>query len=468
MEAEAALAQREADLKTAQAAVAPAESELGVAQAKVTDAAIAASRAEALLSELARQEASAEAALKLKTTPMVRPASAGHTPKDELARVRQARTEAGRTKAEAALALQQAEQSLQDGQQRVADSRRSVATLAEEFQQRRNALGTLREQQGAAVAEGDAANASFLAALTAEERGQRVNPSPVATSDIPPDFLVLYRWHALSCPGLSWTVLAAIGSIESSHGRSQEPGVHSGKNFAGAMGPMQFLGPTWAAYGRDGDGDGIRDVYNAADAIAGAAHYLCANGAGQLARLASAIWNYNHADWYVASVIQLAGGYAAQRPQTASGPVSTAQILANPNLTLSPEAQGDIVGGRVDPRVVQLLASAASQHRIGVGVLKTGHGKFVRDTDRVSNHYACDGCPGRALDIYEVDGAAVNASNTAALQLALSLLTADPPLRPDEFGSPWPDLSRFPGGFTDDDHQDHLHVGWAANAPELH
>jgi hypothetical protein len=41
-------------------------------------------------------------------------------------------------------------------------------------------------------------------------------------------------------------------------------------------------------------------------------------------------------------------------------------------------------------------------------------------------------------------------------------------LRPDEFGSPWAELSRFPGGFSDDDHQDHLHVGWGANPPELH
>ena len=35
-------------------------------------------------------------------------------------------------------------------------------------------------------------------------------------------------------------------------------------------------------------------------------------------------------------------------------------------------------------------------------------------------------------------------------------------MRPDEFGSPWPELSRFRGGFSDEHHTGHLHVGSAA------
>ncbi|WP_055483412.1 lytic transglycosylase domain-containing protein [Sphaerimonospora mesophila] len=78
--------------------------------------------------------------------------------------------------------------------------------------------------------------------------------------DIPPDYLRLYQ-QAGQAYGIAWPVLASIGKVESDHGRSTAPGVHSGANRAGAMGPMQFLASTWAAYGVDGDGDGRTDVY---------------------------------------------------------------------------------------------------------------------------------------------------------------------------------------------------------------
>ena len=79
------------------------------------------------------------------------------------------------------------------------------------------------------------------------------------------------------------------------------------------MGPMQFLPSTFAAYAVDGDGDGVADIWNAADSIFTAAKYLCANGAGGGPRaLYNAIWHYNHADWYVQMVLSLAKKYAEQ------------------------------------------------------------------------------------------------------------------------------------------------------------
>ena len=61
-----------------------------------------------------------------------------------------------------------------------------------------------------------------------------------ATAKIPPAMLALYQEAAATCPGLPWTVLAAIGTVESDNGQSDLPGVHSGTNAAGAEGMMQF------------------------------------------------------------------------------------------------------------------------------------------------------------------------------------------------------------------------------------
>jgi membrane-bound lytic murein transglycosylase B len=85
--------------------------------------------------------------------------------------------------------------------------------------------------------------------------------------------------------------------------------VRDGANFAGAMGPMQFLAGTWAAYSADGDDDGVRNVYDPDDAVFGAARYLCASGGAKVETLRSALWAYNHADWYVEMVLELAAKY---------------------------------------------------------------------------------------------------------------------------------------------------------------
>ena len=149
---------------------------------------------------------------------------------------------------------------------------------------------------------------SVARVLGAGADGRQVEPSRLALSTVPPASLDLYRRAAGTCPGLSWTIVAAIGSIESDHGRSKAPGVRAGADFAGAMGPMQFLAVTWAASGLDGDSDGDRNVYNAADAVHGGANYLCASGASRLSHLADATWAYNHAGWYVDDVLALRYG----------------------------------------------------------------------------------------------------------------------------------------------------------------
>ncbi len=127
----------------------------------------------------------------------------------------------------------------------------------------------------------------------------------------PATYLELYQRAARVCPGLSWTVLAAIGQVESGHGRNNGP------SSAGALGPMQFMPATWRAYGLDGDGDGTADIWSPYDAVPSAAGYLCANGAGQGgAKLEKAIWFYNHSSAYVSKVLNLARAYAAAYPNT--------------------------------------------------------------------------------------------------------------------------------------------------------
>jgi cell wall-associated NlpC family hydrolase len=142
-------------------------------------------------------------------------------------------------------------------------------------------------------------------------------PSPSAQQDIPPQLLPVYQTAADSCPGLPWSVVAAIGKVETDHGRSTAPGVHSGANFAGAAGPMQIgiagkAGNTFAGYAIDADGGGA-NVYSPVDAIFTAANYLCQNGASRGADVAGAIFAYNHADWYVTKVLAIASTYAASQ-----------------------------------------------------------------------------------------------------------------------------------------------------------
>jgi peptidoglycan DL-endopeptidase CwlO len=138
-------------------------------------------------------------------------------------------------------------------------------------------------------------------------------PSPYARAEIPAGYLVLYRQAAPRCPGLSWSVLAGIGKVESDHGRARLPGVRAGWNHAGAAGPMQFgvgkgrAGNAWARFGRDFDRGGRVSVYDPGDAIPAAARYLCAHGAPR--RLDAALYAYNPSSSYVARVKQLAGRY---------------------------------------------------------------------------------------------------------------------------------------------------------------
>ena len=111
---------------------------------------------------------------------------------------------------------------------------------------------------------------------------------------IPPFLLPIYQAAGVQY-GVPWEVLAAINEIETDYGRNLNV------SSAGAVGWMQFMPATWEAYGVDASGDGAKDPLNPVDAIFAAARYLKAAGAAE--DLRRAIFAYNHADWYVDSVL---------------------------------------------------------------------------------------------------------------------------------------------------------------------
>lgn len=168
--------------------------------------------------------------------------------------------------------------------------------------------------------------------------------APVGASDIPRLFVDAYRRaedamrrEAPPCR-LSWTAIAAIGKVESDHGRFR--GAQLGLNgdllppivgirldgtasatitdtdggqldgdtaYDRAVGPMQFIPSTWARVARDGNGDGLSNVHNAYDAALGSADYLCRsvpNGRLDLEEgLRAAFFSYNRSHAYVDMVL---------------------------------------------------------------------------------------------------------------------------------------------------------------------
>jgi murein DD-endopeptidase MepM/ murein hydrolase activator NlpD len=131
-------------------------------------------------------------------------------------------------------------------------------------------------------------------------------PVSFTTQPANPQRLDLTALHELwqragAAYGIPWNVLAAINKIESNFGGNMGP------SSAGAVGWMQFMPSTWLRWGLDADGDGIADPWNATDAVYAAARYLAA--AGGQTDIARGVFAYNHADWYVREVLDLARVY---------------------------------------------------------------------------------------------------------------------------------------------------------------
>jgi hypothetical protein len=154
-------------------------------------------------------------------------------------------------------------------------------------------------------------------------------PTATAVATIPGSYLRLYQGSATVCPGLAWSLLAAVGEVESDHGRA--PRLVS---TAGARGPMQFEPGTWQRYGVDGDGDGRADPFDPADAIPAAAGYLCTLGVTDDPRAALVAYNCGNTGpacqaasaGYAAQMLALARRYATS--SGALGPAAASAVRA--------------------------------------------------------------------------------------------------------------------------------------------
>jgi len=182
------------------------------------------------------------------------------------------------------------------------------------------------------------------------DRGDRfVEVSATGSNDVPEAALRAYKNAAAamssSRPGcqLPWTLVAAIGRVESDHGRyggsvlgsdgvsrpailgvplngkgpvaaihdTDDGKLDGDKVWDRAVGQMQFIPSTWAMVGGDGDGDGTESPDDIDDAALAAGSYLCHGGYSVLdpSGMARAIFSYNHSDYYVALVMAFQRGY---------------------------------------------------------------------------------------------------------------------------------------------------------------
>lgn len=193
-------------------------------------------------------------------------------------------------------------------------------------------------EPGTPVAHAEAPPADDLAAWA---------ESTSAVVDVPRRALLAYGAADLalreSC-GLTWNTLAAIGDVESDHGRFGEarldeegvaqpliiglpldgrPGImrigdsddgalDGDREFDRAVGPMQFIPGTWAEFGVDGDGDGAANPHDLDDAALATAHHLCAGGRDLTdgADWWEALYGYNRSLPYGQRVHEVAGALA--------------------------------------------------------------------------------------------------------------------------------------------------------------
>jgi hypothetical protein len=220
-------------------------------------------------------------------------------------------------------------------------------------------------------------NPTFFDALPNPTPGTAVPNFVIRKFQVPIFLLPIYQAAGIQY-GIRWEILAAINEIETDYGRNLNV------SSAGALGWMQFIPSTWKMYGTDANDDGKKDPYNPVDAIFAAARYLKAAGAEK--DLRRAIFAYNHADWYVDSVML------------------RAKLIAG--------VPGDLVGSLTG--LTQGRFPVASRARYANDVLERELKKRVKRGENAAN--VLEDADRRSIDIFSDNGAPVVAANDGIIK----------------------------------------------------
>lgn len=169
------------------------------------------------------------------------------------------------------------------------------------------------------------------------------------------------------------------------------------------------------------------------------------------------------------------GSFFEEEPPTPE----VAALLEDPDFGASAQAIEDLRDGVVDPRLVDALLVITEEHQICVDAFKQGHYfiEGVEDGPHIPDEYgSVGGLPnthyyGRAADIWDVDGNAVegNGTDEDVLSVGWMLAGMPPEERPDQIIGPpdWTerlDRPRKEGWILAEDqlrlHRDHIHIGY--------
>ncbi|MBZ5739289.1 lytic murein transglycosylase [Nocardioides mangrovi] len=195
---------------------------------------------------------------------------------------------------------------------------------------------------------------------------------------------------------LPWQLVAAIGRVESDHGRANgnsldakgvaRPGIFGpaldGKHGTSkisdtdagqydadavwdrAVGPMQFIPSTWSVVGVDADGDGQRDPQDINDAALATAVYLCSGDddlsspQGQRA----AVYRYNHSASYVDLVLSIMNAYLdGEFTSVPNGTTSAGYLVPAPDSAGTEHAHGTQHGGQHHPGSTDASSGSTDQ-----------------------------------------------------------------------------------------------------------
>jgi hypothetical protein len=244
--------------------------------------------------------------------------------------------------------------------------------------------------------------------------------------------------------------LAAIARLESDYGRGM-----SAEDLE-TRGPMGISDSNWERFAVDGDGDGKAQRQSPGDSASTLARMIWAAG-----DLRAGIFEHNHASWYIEEVLEQAGPLAGKcRVRTVSyaialpGPTSVPINWENLELSNSLELW-DLQQGRIDPRVIALIAAISQDHKIRISSLRSDH-SMNTSSGNVSNHYF-----GRAVDIAAIDGVpcTVTTPESPCGTMAQALAQLPPGQMPTELIFCFDPDGPGPA-WAQADHCDHIHAGY--------